>query len=108
MPILFIFGLILVVRVLLLGKGILPGLAYIWKPNFAGLLNWHIWILAAGQIFLTLSIGQGQMPVYASYLSDEDDISLGPMTQASINEFAEVIIGATISIPIIFLIFSKT
>jgi SNF family Na+-dependent transporter len=63
MPLLFIFGLILAVRVLLLGKGILPGLAYIWEPNFSGLLNWHIWILAAGQIFLTLSIGQGQMPV---------------------------------------------
>lgn len=105
MPLLFIFGLILAVRVLLLGKGILPGLAYIWEPNFSGLLNWHIWILAAGQIFLTLSIGQGQMPVYASYLSDKDDISLGPMTQASLNEFAEVIIGATISIPIIFYFF---
>lgn len=105
MPILFIFGIILVVRVLSLGKGILPGLANIWEPNFSELLNWHVWILAAGQIFFTLSVGQGQMTVYASYMSEKDDIALGPLTQASLNEFAEVIIGGTISIPIIFYFF---
>jgi SNF family Na+-dependent transporter len=105
MPLLFIIGIILVIKVLTLGKGILQGLSYIWEPNFSGLLNWHIWILAAGQIFLTLSVGQGQMPVYASYMSEDDDISLGPLTQASLNEFAEVIIGGTVSIPIIFYFF---
>jgi len=57
--------------------------------------------LAAGQIFFTLSIGQ-EISVYASYLREEDDIALGPLTQTSINEFAEVIIGGTIAIPVIF------
>jgi SNF family Na+-dependent transporter len=38
-------------------------------------------------------------------MSEDDDISLGPLTQASLNEFAEVIIGGTVSIPIIFYFF---
>jgi len=42
------------------------------------------------------------MSVYASYMSEDDDIALGPLSQASLNEFAEVVIGGTISIPIIF------
>ena len=100
-PLLLIIGTILAVRVISLGPDIFKGLAFIWEPNYAYLLNWKIWILAAGQIFFTLSIGQ-EISVYASYLREEDDIALGPLTQTSINEFAEVIIGGTIAIPVIF------
>jgi SNF family Na+-dependent transporter len=102
MPFLFLFGIILSIKVLTLGKGITEGLAYIWNPDFSQLFNWHIWIMAAGQIFFTLSLGQGQMPVYASYLTEKDDIAVGPLSQASLNEFVEVIIGSSIAIPAIF------
>ncbi len=101
MPLLFIIGIILTIRVVLLGPNIFKGLAYIWEPNYSHLLDWKIWIMAAGQIFFTLSIGQ-EISVYASYLREEDDIALGPLTQTSLNEFAEVIIGGTIAIPVIF------
>jgi SNF family Na+-dependent transporter len=101
MPLLFVIGILLALRVLSLGPEILKGLAFIWEPNYAYLLNWKIWLIAAGQIFFTLSIGQ-EISVYASYLKEDDDIALGPLTQSSINEFAEVIIGGTIAIPVIF------
>lgn len=106
MPLLLIIGIILALRVISLGPDIFKGLSFIWEPNYKYLLDWKIWILAAGQIFFTLSIGQ-EISVYASYLREEDDIALGPLTQTSINEFAEVIIGGTIAIPVI-LFFSGT
>lgn len=106
MPLLLIIGIILALRVISLGPDIFKGLAFIWEPNYRYLLDWKIWIMAAGQIFFTLSIGQ-EISVYASYLREEDDIALGPLTQTSINEFAEVIIGGTIAIPVI-LYFSGT
>lgn len=106
MPLLLIIGIILALRVISLGPDIFKGLAFIWEPNYKYLLDWKIWIIAAGQIFFTLSIGQ-EISVYASYLREEDDIALGPLTQTSINEFAEVIIGGTIAIPVI-LFFSGT
>jgi len=100
-PILFIFGILLTIRVLYIGPPILKGLAYIWEPNFHTLFNWKIWVLAAGQVFFTLSVGMAQMPIYASYLKENDDVALGPLTQTSINECFEVIIGGSIAIPII-------
>jgi len=102
MPLLILFGIILAVKVISLGGGITKGLAYIWEPDFSQLLNWKIWLLASGQIFFTLSVGQGQMPVYASYLGDNDDVAVGPLSQTSLNEFCEVIIGSSIAIPAIF------
>ena len=100
-PILFIFGIILTIRILYIGPSIIKGLAYIWEPNFQHLLNWKIWILAAGQVFFTLSVGMAQIPVYASYLRENDDVALGPLTQTSLNEFFEVIIGGSIAIPVV-------
>ena len=100
-PVLFIFGILLTIRVLYIGPPILKGLAYIWEPNFHYLLNWKIWILAAGQVFFTLSVGMAQIPIYASYLREHEDVALGPLTQTSLNEFFEVIIGGSIAIPVV-------
>ncbi|MDY6821259.1 MAG: sodium:calcium symporter [Deferribacterota bacterium] len=100
-PLLLVIGVVLTIRVLLLGPDIVKGLSFIWEPNFEHLFNWQIWIIAAGQIFFTLSIGQ-EISVYASYLREDDDIAIGPLTQTSINEFSEVIIGGCIAIPVIF------
>jgi len=107
MPLLFIFAIIIAVRVLFLGapdpskpeNSVWNGLGYIWNPDFSQLNNPSIWLAAAGQIFFTLSLGMGTIHAYASYLRKEDDIALSGLTTASANEFAEVILGSTIAIP---------
>jgi NSS family neurotransmitter:Na+ symporter len=107
MPLLFIFGIILVVRVLTLGTpdpaqpelNIGAGLGYIWNPDFSRLGSAAVWLVAAGQIFFTLSLGQGIINTYASYVREKEDITLNGLTTASTNEFAEVILGGTIAIP---------
>ena len=107
MPLLFIFGIILVIRVLTLGTpdpthpelNIGTGLGFFWNPDFSRLGSATVWLVAAGQIFFTLSLGQGIINTYASYVREKQDITLNGLTTSSTNEFAEVILGGTIAIP---------
>jgi len=106
MPTLFIFGIFIAVRVLLLGApdpdrptwNALNGLGYIWNPDFSALKNPEVWLAAAGQIFFTLSVGIGVILTYASYLSKGDDVALSGLTAVGTNEFAEIILGGSIVI----------
>jgi len=109
MPLLFLFAIILVIWVFTVGtpdpinhpeRNIESGFAFIWNPDFSELSNAKIWLAAAGQVFFTLSVGMTTLHTYASYLKPKDDIALSGLATASINEFAEVILGASIAIPI--------
>jgi len=106
MPLLFLAAMLLMVRVLTLpplaGGGpdqtVLSGLGFVWNPDFASLANPRVWLAAAGQVFFTLSVGWGIMHAYASYIGRDDDIVLTGLTSASLNEFAEVVLGGTIAL----------
>ncbi len=106
-PLLFVLGLILVVRVFTLGcpdpshpeRNIAKGLGFIWNPRFDMLLSPSIWLAALGQIFFTLSVGWGTIHNYASYLKEGEDVGLNGLATASLNEFFEVVLGGTIAIP---------
>lgn len=113
MPILVISAIIIAVRVATLGVlnpaqpswNIFNGYGYLWNPDFSALKNPKVWLAAAGQIFFTLSVGIGVILTYASYLKKEDDVVLSGLTSVSINEFCEVILGASIIIPAAFMFF---
>ncbi|GAB4280023.1 MAG: hypothetical protein Kow0029_24350 [Candidatus Rifleibacteriota bacterium] len=113
MPLLFVFALILAIRVITMGAPpgavttISEGFNFLWKPNFKDLTNSSIWLAAAGQIFFTLSLGLGAIQAYASYLSERDDVVLTGLATASTNEFAEVILGSSIAIPAAVAFFGK-
>ncbi len=108
MPLLFLFAVVLVVRVLTLGtpdpaqpeSSVGAGLAFMWNPDFSRLGQASVWLVAAGQIFFTLSLGQGIIATYASYLRETDDVALNGLTTSMTNEFAEVVLGGTIAIPV--------
>jgi SNF family Na+-dependent transporter len=113
MPVLFVIGIALAVRVLTLGApneehaewNVASGLGFLWNPDFSQLKQAKVWIAAAGQIFFTLSVGIGVILTYASYLSRRDDVALSGLSAASANELAEVILGGTIVIPAAFVFF---
>lgn len=113
MPLLFIFGLILLFRVISLGTpdpakpewNISNGFGFLWNPDLSALKSAKVWLEAAGQIFFTLSVGIGVILTYASYLSKGDDVVLSGLTASGTNEFAEVIIGGSIIIPAAFVFF---
>jgi SNF family Na+-dependent transporter len=113
MPLLFIFALVLVVRVFTLGtpdpaypeRNVLNGLGFIWNPDLSQLSNAKIWLAAAGQIFFSTSVGFGAIHCYASYLKERDDIAVTGFSTVMTNEFCEVILGSSIAIPIAFAFF---
>ena len=113
MPLLFIFAVVLLVRVITLGApdmsrpgwSISNGFGFLWNPDFSSLKSAKVWLEAAGQIFFTLSVGIGVILTYASYLSKGDDVVLSGLTAASTNEITEVILGASIVIPAAFVFF---
>ena len=104
MPILFVFAIVLAVRVFFLppgpdGSTALTGFQFIYTPDLSRLGDATIWLAAAGQIFFTLSVGMGTLQTYASYLSTRDDIALSGIATAATNETAEVVLGGSIAIP---------
>ncbi|MFA5144660.1 MAG: sodium-dependent transporter [Candidatus Omnitrophota bacterium] len=113
MPLLFIFGMVLMIRVMTLGTpdmarpdwNISNGFGFLWNPDFSALKSAKVWLEAAGQIFFTLSVGIGVILTYASYLSKGDDVVLSGLTAAGTNEAAEIILGSSIIIPAAFVFF---
>lgn len=107
MPVLYIAAILLVLRSLTLGSPVKPewssikGFEFLWEPRFSE-VTWQSALAAAGQIFFTLSLGMGIIQNYASYLGPEDDVALSGLATVSLNEFAEVILGGSIAIPIAF------
>ncbi|PKL47307.1 MAG: sodium:calcium symporter [Planctomycetes bacterium HGW-Planctomycetes-1] len=115
LPVLFIFAVILIVRVLTLGApdpakpdhNIVNGLGFLWNPDWSALKSAKVWLAATGQVFFTLSCGIGVILTYASYLTKQDDVALSGLGAAATNEFAEVILGGSIVIPAAFAFFGS-
>ncbi len=112
LPTIFIMAIILMIRVFTLtspdGRNFLDGLGFLWNPDFSALKNPDVWLAAAGQVFFTLSVGFGAILTYASYLRPKDDIALNAIAGASVNEFAEVILGGSIAITASVIFFGIT
>jgi SNF family Na+-dependent transporter len=115
LPLLFVLAILLVVNCFLPGMPgrptpdwdaqVLNGLGYLWNPNFSVLGDSKVWLAAAGQILFTLSVGIGAIVTYASYLREQDDVTLSSVSAAGMNEFAEVILGGSLVIPAAYAFF---
>ncbi|MDX9696953.1 MAG: sodium-dependent transporter [Bacteroidales bacterium] len=107
MPLLIVFGIFLAIKGITLIAGHdgaindgTVGLNFLWTPNYDSLWSPKVWLAAAGQIFFTLSLGQGSVQCFASYIKKKDDIALNAMSAGWMNEFVEVVLGSAIIIPI--------
>lgn len=107
MPMLFLLAIILAVRAYTMKAGVdgavydgLEGFNFLWTPQYDSLSNPKVWLAAAGQIFFTCSLGMGALQCYASFLRSKDDVALNSVTACFTNEFAEIVLGSAIIIPI--------
>jgi len=73
-PIPTILLIILTIRGLTL-PGAMEGISYYLTPNFSKLLDGNVWIAAYAQVFFSLSLAQGIMITYASFLKKKSDIT---------------------------------
>jgi len=107
MPAIIIFGIFLGLMCISAKNWTgVEGLKFIYNLNFSKITEPKVWVEASGQIFFTLSLGMGAIAVYASYVRPEEDVVKAGVGTASINEFVEVVIGASIAIPAAFAMFS--
>lgn len=107
MPLLLIFGFFLAYKAYTMKAGVagakfdsVVALDFLWTIDYDSLKNPKVWLSAAGQVFFTMSLGMGAIQTYASYMKKNDDIALNSMTSAFTNEFAEIVLGSAIIIPI--------
>ena len=113
MPCLFIFAVILLIKVITLGtpdpskpeNNVLNGFGFLWNPDYTKLTDAKIWLAAAGQVFFTASIASGAIHTYASYVKKNDDIALSGFATLTLNEFAEIVLGSSIAIPVAYAFF---
>ena len=73
-PIPTILLIILTIRGLTL-PGAIDGISYYLTPDFSQLGNVNVWLAAYAQVFFSLSLAQGIMITYASYLKKKSDIT---------------------------------
>ncbi len=64
-----------------------------------GLKNMELWLAAAGQVFLSLSVGTGLILTYASYIRKKEDLPLSALSAAGANEVCEVGIAGMMTVP---------
>ncbi len=72
MPLLFIVLILLVIKGLMMPNAS-RGLAFLFKPDWSALTP-AAFLIALGQSFFTLSLGQGTMVTYGSYLGSNDNL----------------------------------
>lgn len=107
MPLLLLFGVFLAIKAIFTKAGSqgaifdgTVGLNFLWTPDFSSIWSVKVWMAAAGQIFFTLSVGMGSIQCYASYVKEQEDITLNSMSAGWMNEFVEVVLGSSVIIPI--------
>lgn len=107
MPLLFGLAIVLAFKAYTMKAGVdgaiydgLVGFDFLWYPEFDSLTNPKVWLAAAGQIFFTCSLGMGALQCYASFLRSKDDVALNSVTACFTNEFAEIVLGSAIIVPI--------
>ena len=94
MPLLFVVLIFLVIKGLSLPNSF-QGLKFLFAPNFH-LLTPKSMIVALGQAFFTLSLGQGTMVTYGSYLSRSENIAKSCFPIVILNTFIALLMGICI------------
>jgi NSS family neurotransmitter:Na+ symporter len=96
---------ILAIRGLTL-PGAIEGLNYYLTPNFSALLDGEVWFGAFSQIAFTLSLGQGVMFAYGSYLPRKSDVNNNIMITSFANCATSFFAGFAIFSTLGFLAYS--
>ena len=95
--------IILIVMVLYTATlpGFYEGIRFLFTPDYSVLLHADLWAAAFGQSFLSLSVGEGILLTYGSYMAKEQDIPKAALIITMADLFVALIAGAVI-FPVVF------
>ena len=94
MPLLILVLIVLVIKGLTLPSSF-QALRFLFAPDFKSLSPAAI-VLALGQAFFTLSLGQGTMVTYGSYLSRKEDIPRSVIPVVLLNTAISLLVGVAV------------
>ncbi|MFP4515055.1 MAG: sodium-dependent transporter [Parcubacteria group bacterium] len=100
MPLLIVIVLFLAAYGLTL-KNAGEALSFLFTPNFSTLSNINVWLLAFGQAFYSLAVGQGYLITYGSYLPNKINLPRAAGVVALV-ETSIAILAGIIIFPIVF------
>jgi NSS family neurotransmitter:Na+ symporter len=81
--------------------GFSEGIRFLFTPDFSVLLHADLWAAAFGQAFFSLSVGEGILLTYGSYMAKEQDIPKAALIITIADLFVALLAGAVI-FPIVF------
>ena len=94
-PIPTILLIILTIRGLTL-PGAMEGISYYLTPDFSKIFNANVWLAAYAQVFFSLSLAQGIMITYASFLKKKSDITNNAFITALADAGTSFLAGFTV------------
>jgi len=74
---------------------------FLFTPEFAVLTHADLWSAAVGQVFFSMSVGQGIMLTYGSYVDDGTDLRTAALVITVVDVGAAIVAGLVI-FPIVF------
>jgi NSS family neurotransmitter:Na+ symporter len=81
--------------------GFNAGILFLMTPDYSVLLHADLWAAAFGQAFFSLSVGEGILLTYGSYMAKEQDIPTAALIITIADLFVALLAGAVI-FPIVF------
>ena len=81
--------------------GFNAGILFLLTPDYSVLLHADLWAAAFGQAFFSLSVGEGILLTYGSYMAKEQDIPNAALIITIADLFVALLAGAVI-FPIVF------
>ena len=75
--------------------------AFLFTPEFSVLTDLGIWSAAFGQVFFSMSVGQGIMLTYGSYVEEETDLFRSSFV-ITIADIGAAVIAGLVIFPIVF------
>ena len=94
MPLLFIVLVFLIIKGLTLPNA-MDGVRFLFHPDWS-LLTPSAFAMALGQAFFTLSLGQGTMVTYGSYLSQKEDVFKSCFPVVLLNTLLALMMGVAV------------
>ncbi|UCD13524.1 MAG: sodium-dependent transporter [Thermoplasmatales archaeon] len=105
-PLPTILLILLTIRGLTL-PGAIEGISYYLTPNFSRLFDINVWLSAYAQVFFSLSLAQGIMITYASFLKKKSDITNNAFIISLADAGTSFLAGFTVFSVVGYLAFSQ-
>ncbi|MFB6130296.1 MAG: sodium-dependent transporter, partial [Salinigranum sp.] len=81
--------------------GFAAGVAFLFTPDFSVLGDPLVWSAAFGQVFFSLSVGQGIMLTYGSYLDESADVPRAALA-VTLADVAVALLAGLVIFPVVF------